>query len=134
MAEQHPVTEALRQRSRQLWHTTLVEDLRTGEHGWRLDSRDLMVVLAPYHHCAALLGMPVALSFRVAAWRGPASIRGTVVAFGRRRDVRLDAFGWALTGTPDEPAYVSTLPAIDTDRLLRRFGRDVGTSGRERIT
>lgn len=89
----HPVTEALRRRSRQAWHASLVADLRQGAPDWRRDPRDLMVALAPYHHCAQLLGMPRGLSFRFAAWRGPASLRATVVLFGRRRDVQLEAFG-----------------------------------------
>lgn len=123
MRDAHPATAALRGRSRPAWHAALVADLREGESEWRKDARDLMVVLAPYHHCAGVLGMPVALAFRVAAWRGPASVRPVVVAFGKRRDVRLGAFGWALAGTPDGPAYVSTLPDVDTDRLERRFER-----------
>lgn len=123
MSAPHPATHALRERSRQAWHRSLVADLRTGEPEWRRDVRDLLVHLAPYRHCAGLLGMPAGLSFRFAAWRGPADVRAATVAFGARRDVRLDAFGWALAETPDGPAYVSTLREIDVDRLARRLGR-----------
>lgn len=123
MSAAHPAGEALRDRSRQTWHRLLVADLRTGEPEWRRDERDLLVHLAPYRHAAGLLGMPAGLSFRLAAWRGPASVRAATVAFGARRDVRLEAFGWALVQTPDGPAYASTWPEIDVDRLERRLGR-----------
>lgn len=124
MAVEHSASEALRQRSRNAWHATLVRDLRTGEPEWRADSRDLIVALAPFHDCAVRLGMPVALSFRFAAWRGPRGLRSTVVAFGRRDDVTLRAFGWALEDTAFGPSYVSALAEIDVERLLRRVGRD----------
>jgi hypothetical protein len=99
-----------------------VADLRGGQADWLRDSRDLMVVLAPYRDCAVRLGMAVGWSFRAAAWRGPAGLRPVVVAFGRRDDVTLGAFGWALRETPHGPSYVSVRPEIDVERLLRDLG------------
>jgi hypothetical protein len=122
MTAPHPATAAVRERSRTTWHRALVADLRVGEADWRRDDRDLQVALAPYHHATGLLGMPTALSFRFAAWRGPSSVQPAVIAFGRRRDVRLEAFGWEVRDTPDGPAYASTRREIDVERLRRWAG------------
>jgi hypothetical protein len=100
-----------------------VADLRVGEPDWQRDHRDLMVALAPYRDCAVRLGMAVGWAFRAAAWRGPASVRPVVVAFGGREDVTLAAFGWVLEETEFGPSYVPSRPPADVERLERRFGR-----------
>ena len=102
---EHPASEALRAQSPQLLHDALVADLRNGESEWLTDPRDLMVALAPFHDCAARLGLNVSDAFRRAADDGPRSLRDLVATFGARGDVTPDAFGFVLTEGPDGLSY-----------------------------
>jgi hypothetical protein len=102
---EHPASEALRTRSSQLLHETLVASLRTGERAWLADSRDLMVQLAPFYDCARRLGVDASDVFRTAAAAGPRSLRDVVTAFGERDDVTVDAFGYAIIDLPEGPSY-----------------------------
>jgi len=74
----------------------LVAELVSGEQGWVKDSRDLMMALAPYHHCARELGLDVRAVFGAAAHDGPDSIEAVVIAFGERDDVTPEAFGFEV--------------------------------------
>jgi hypothetical protein len=102
---EHPASEALRARSPDLLRDAITSDLRDGEADWLKDSRDLMVVLAPYHDCARRLGLDVAAMFRDAADDGPDSLRYVVAEFGARNDVTPAAFGFAVVEGPDGPSY-----------------------------
>jgi hypothetical protein len=102
---EHPASEALRQRSSELLHRTLVSNLCEGEKEWLRDSRDLMLALAPYHDCAQRLDLNVADTFRRAADAGPASLRDVVCGFGERDDVTPQAFGYELVDGPRGPSY-----------------------------
>lgn len=102
---EHPASHALRARSPRLLHEAIVADLRDAEQEWLKDSRDLTVMLAPFHDCAHRLGLDVAATFRDAACDGPDSLRQVVTRFGERRDVTPAAFGYALVEGPDGPSY-----------------------------
>jgi hypothetical protein len=81
----------------------------SNEENWRGDVRDLMAVLAPYHHVAQRLDCAPGEIFETAASGGPASLADLVRAFGHRDDIRPDNFGFAVVETPDGPEYFSTL-------------------------
>ena len=102
---EHPASGSLRNRSPEELHELLLTDLVEGEQEWLKDSRDLMMVLAPYHHCAQQLGLDVAATFRAVAHEGPDSLRAEVTAFGERRDVRPQAFGFEVVDAPGGPSY-----------------------------
>ena len=106
---EHPATRALRESSPQLWRELLLADLVEGEEFWLMDSRDLMVALAPYHDCARRLGLDVPAAFREVAEAGPPGLSEVVVAFGVRVDITPDNFAFALRDGPDGLTYVSTL-------------------------
>ena len=117
------VERALRERRPELLRDELVGMLIAGEQEWLRDARDLMVTLAPYHHCAALLQLDVAAEFGAAARAGPASIRSTVMEFGRRTDVSPEAFGFVFEWDEDGPRYSRPGPSgAETVELLRRAG------------
>ena len=103
--QDHPASRPLRDRSPEELHELLVADLIEGEREWLKDSRDLMMVLAPYHHCAQQLGLDVAAAFRAAAYAGPDSLQAVVIAFGERSDVTPEAFGFGVVTGPDGVAY-----------------------------
>ncbi len=105
MAAPHPATDALRAQSPELLHERLVATLAQGEEEWVKDWRDLLVSIAPFHHCAAQLGLDVADTFRAAAEAGPASVRHIVAEFGARDDVTPAAFGFKLVEETEGPAY-----------------------------
>ena len=64
-----------------------------------------MVVLAPYHDCACRLGLDPVKFFENAAAAAPASLRETVVSFGRRDDITPEAFRFAVVDAADGPRY-----------------------------
>ena len=103
--EEHPASRSLRERSPEALHGSLVADLVEGEREWLKDSRDLMMVLGPYHHCAQQLGLDVAAAFRAAAYAGPDSLQAVVIAFGERSDVTPEAFGFAVVEGPEGVVY-----------------------------
>jgi hypothetical protein len=87
----------------------LLEDLRSYlaliEPELAIDYRDVLVGLAPFHDCAARLGVdPVALFDEASVGRAEAA-RQVVTAFARRSDVTLENFGWMLSETPNGPCY-----------------------------
>jgi hypothetical protein len=102
---EHPASEALRSRSPEMLRQALTAALWDGEAEWLADSRDLMVVLAPYHDCARRLGADVANMFRDAAGDGPEGLRQVVIAFGEREDITPAGFGFTVVEGPDGPSY-----------------------------
>jgi hypothetical protein len=110
---EHPASCPLRSASAEELRAAIVADLIEGADEWLKDSRDLMVALAPFHHCARTLGLDVAATFREAAARGPESLRAVVTDFGERNDVTLGAFGWVVVEGPEGPSY--RLAATDLD-------------------
>ena len=83
-----------------------------------VDWRDILVALAPYHHCARRLGIDPRGLFETASAGMPFDLQEIVRTFAQRSDVTLDAFGWTLTTSSDGPCYVPayvrvTLPRAD---------------------
>src|SRR4051812_41305439 len=74
-----PVTQALRSGSVEALRAEL---LRLLVAGWDLDLRDLLVGLAPYHDCAARLGVDPAALFAEVSAAGPPELRDAVRGFG----------------------------------------------------
>jgi hypothetical protein len=101
----HPATQALRSRSPETLHEVLVTDLVDGEQEWVKDWRDLLMVLAPFHHCARELGLDSAAVFREAAEEGPASLRDVVIEFGRRTDITPSEWRFRVVSEEQGPAY-----------------------------
>jgi hypothetical protein len=117
------LTRALRERRPELVREELVAMLIAGEEEWLRDERDLMVALAPYHHCAAQLQLDVPAVFDAAASAGPATVRSTVTEFGRRTDVTPEAFGFVVEWDEDGPRYGWAGPSgAETVERLRRAG------------
>jgi hypothetical protein len=117
------LSRALRERRPELVREELVEMLIAGEDEWLRDKRDLMVALAPYHHCAAQLQMDIPATFDAAASAGPATLRSTVSEFGRRTDVTPEAFGFVVEWDEDGPRYNRPGPSgAETVERLRRSG------------
>jgi len=117
------LTRALRERRPELLREELVGMLIAGEAEWLRDARDLMVSLAPYHHCAAQLQLDVPAVFDAAARAGPATLRSTVKEFGRRTDVTPEAFGFVVEWDEEGPRYRWTGPSgAETVERLRRAG------------
>jgi hypothetical protein len=58
------------------------------------DWRDLLVALAPYHHCAQVLEMDIPQLFDQAARYALPELAKYFETFGRRTEVTLRAFGW----------------------------------------
>jgi hypothetical protein len=90
------------------------DDLRTGllermasSPSFRGDPRDLLMVLAPVHHCACAIGVDVVALFDAAADRAPANLAALVRDFGRHDHGAPGAFGFAVQETPDGPRYLN---------------------------
>ena len=98
-------SQALREGSPEVLRAGLRDLLVDGRLQWVRDGRDLLVSLAPYHDCARRLGLDVEAVFDAAADAGSPTVRDLVREFGRRRDVRLRAFGFLLEKGPDGPRY-----------------------------
>jgi hypothetical protein len=88
------------------------DDLRTGllermaaSPSFRGDPRDLMMVLAPVHHCASRLGVDVVALFDEAADLAPPDLAPIVRDFGRKDHGAPGAFGFAVQETPAGPRY-----------------------------
>jgi hypothetical protein len=73
------------------------------------DPRELMLTLAPYHHCARRLGEDPGELFDTVAAGAPATLRDAVRTFGRRDDIDAEAFGFAIVETADGPEYLRTI-------------------------
>ena len=108
-----PPTEALRRGSPEVLRAALSSLVVDGAAVWELDTRDLMVAMAPYHHCARELGVSVPELFDELAASAPVALAETVRAFGRHDDVTPAAFGFELVALEDGPAYV--WPNVDRD-------------------
>ncbi len=87
-------------------------DLRTGlldrmasSPSFRGDPRDLLMVLAPVHHCARRLGVDTVALFDEAADRAPPNLAPIVRDFGGHDHGAPGAFGFAVQETPDGPRY-----------------------------
>jgi hypothetical protein len=98
-------TRALRSHSPALLTRGLDALLADGEEQWLADTRDLLIVLAPYFDCAVRLGLDPAAFFETAAASGPSSLQETVTNFGRRTDVTAEAFGFCVVEDGDGPRY-----------------------------
>jgi hypothetical protein len=98
-------TRALRARSPDILLGALVVDIVTNEDFYFQDWRDLLGAMAPYHHCAAALGIDTRRFFEEAAAAGPPSLAEHVRSFGRRKDVTEAAWNFDLIQEPDGPAY-----------------------------
>ena len=72
---------------------------------YNVDWRDVLVALAPYHHCAGRLGLDPVDLFDAVSSDLPTDLAELVRGFGRRTDITLDAFGWILTNSADGPCY-----------------------------
>lgn len=107
--EDLPLSDALRRRSPEALHAALLSLLKEGEAEWVKDYRDLMVAMAPYHHCAKRLGIDVQDFFREVAADAPSSLQKTVEQFGRRTDVTPKNFGFRLKRSRKGHYYRSTL-------------------------
>ena len=68
-----------------------------------VDTRDLMVTVAPHHHVARQLGLAPAEIFDEAASFASPDTAAVLRAFGRRTDVTPEAFGFRPLDTPDGP-------------------------------
>ena len=87
----------------------LLDLLSTHEDEYLQDPRELMLTLAPYHHCARWLGEDPGLLFDTVASGAPATLRDAVRTFGRRDDIEPEKFGFAVVETADGPEYLRTL-------------------------
>ena len=76
---------------------------------FRHDYRDMMMVLAPVHHCARRLGIDVVALFDEAAGSAPPELADTVRHFGRRGDITPGAFGFGVEDTAEGPRYYNAL-------------------------
>jgi hypothetical protein len=64
------------------------------------DWRDLLVSLAPYHHCAQKLAMDIPRLFDQVTPYALPDAAPYFETFGRRTDVTLGVFGWREIDTP----------------------------------
>lgn len=87
----------------------LLDLLLTHEPEYLSDPRELMLTLAPYHHCARRLGEDPAELFDTVASGAPATLRDAVRTFGRRDDIEPESFGFAVVETADGPDYIRTI-------------------------
>jgi hypothetical protein len=82
--------------------------LNEGVDEWLIDERDLMVAMAPYHHCAQRIGIDPNELFSQAASAGPRQLADAVERFGGRTDISPSAFYFAIEGTGTSARYVVT--------------------------
>jgi hypothetical protein len=99
------VTRALRTRSVALLHDALLASAIAATV--RLsDERDVMVSMARHYYVAQQLGHDPAEVFDAAVSGLPdGPVRDLFRAFGTRKDVTLEAFGWQLVQTDDGPGF-----------------------------
>jgi hypothetical protein len=118
-------TRALREGSPERLARELHEELRQGLPQWESDWRDLLVALAPFHHCARELGLDTRRFFDDAAAAGPPSIAEYVRNFGRRRRVRPSGWDFALDRDDDGRLYRHTRTQTEIRAMLDDL-RDAG--------
>lgn len=87
----------------------LLDVLLMGEHEFLQDPRELMLTLAPYHHCARRLGEDPGELFDTVASGAPPTLRDAVRTFGRRDDIEPESFGFAIVETAEGPEYLRTI-------------------------
>lgn len=87
----------------------LLNLLLDGEHEYLRDPRELMLTLAPYHHCARRLGEEPAELFDLVAAGAPVTLRDAVRTFGRRDDIEPESFGFAVVETAEGPEYIRVI-------------------------
>jgi hypothetical protein len=87
----------------------LLNRLLDGEDEYLRDPRELMLTLAPYHHCARRLGEEPGELFDVVAAGAPPTLRDAVRTFGRRDDIEPESFGFAIVETAEGPEYLRTI-------------------------
>lgn|GEM_PF-4190265 len=87
----------------------LLDLLLEREEEFLQDMRELMLVLAPYHHAARWLGEEPGELFETVAAGAPARLRDAVRAFGHRDDIEPEKFGFAVVETAEGPEYFATL-------------------------
>ncbi len=87
----------------------LLELLLVHEDEYLQDPRELMLMLAPYHHCARWLGEDPGELFDTVAAGAPATLRDAVRTFGRRDDIEAEKFGFAVVETAEGPEYFRTI-------------------------
>src|SRR4051812_19273825 len=98
-----PVTRAVRSGSVESLRRELLRELVAQPE--RVDFRDLLVVLAPYHDCAARIGLDPAAVFAEVAAACPPALRDAVRRFGQRTDIKPEEWGFAVVDTVDGPSY-----------------------------
>ncbi len=69
------------------------------------DPRDATISVVPFIDCARRLGLDPATTLGPVAATGPRWFRDVFEALVRRPDLVLADFGWAVTETPEGPAY-----------------------------
>lgn len=79
------------------------------EHEYLQDPRELMLMLAPYHHLARWLGEDPGELFDTVASGAPATLRDAVRAFGSRAEIEPEKFGFAIVETAEGPEYFRTV-------------------------
>ena len=87
----------------------LLDLLLAHEPEYLENPRELMLTLAPYHHCARRLGEEPAELFDLVAAGAPATLRDAVRTFGRRDDIEPESFGFAIVETAEGPEYIRVL-------------------------
>jgi hypothetical protein len=86
----------------------------------REDWRDLLVALAPLHHCARRLGLDPVEVFDAAAGKGVApDIAQIAREFGRRQDITEASFGFLFEETEDGPEYWHVPWDVDLRKIPR---------------
>ena len=83
----------------------LLELLLVHEPDFLADPRELLRMLAPYHHCARWLGEDPGEVFDTVAAGAPVTLRDAVRTFGRREDIEPEAFGFAIVQTAEGAEY-----------------------------
>ena len=115
-------TEALRARSPEMLRRYLFDVTRAGTD----DPRDLMMAMAPYHHCASRLGEDPARVFADVAAKLQGETAELVREFGERRDITASSFGFVLDEDADGPFYRAMTQeedARETEQTLAQFLR-----------
>jgi hypothetical protein len=81
------LNRALREGSSEALLSGLVSMLNEGVDQWLIDERDLMVAMAPYHHCAQRIGIDPNELFSQAASAGPRQLADAVERFRGRTGI-----------------------------------------------
>ena len=109
-------TEALRARSPEMLRQNLFDVTRAGTD----DPRDLMMAMAPYHHCASQLGEDPARVFADVAAQLHGETAVFVREFGERRDITGSSFGFVLDEDDGGPLY-RPMTSEEDERASKEF-------------